>query len=165
MSRAVLYKRSEELKRRFSLYGMLTALFHLVTLLVGAVVYASSNLPVYLSTTAATTSRYGISIFFQSMLTLLSFIMLAVSALLVFLSRATTVRGEFSSSSKLLFSSTVTTGVALIFAVTSLLPPASEIINGMYYVYIAMIIICIALLFYAITLLKGVVNYYAPRRK
>ncbi|RFA92814.1 hypothetical protein [Pyrobaculum aerophilum] len=165
MSRAVLYKRSEELKQRFSLYGLLTSVFHLVTMLVGGVAYASSNLPVYLSLNAAAASGYGTAVFAQSLLVLLSLIILAVSALLVFLSRATTARGEFSSSNKLLFSAVITSGLAFVFALFALIPPASQIINAVYYIFVAMQVACIALISFAFVLLKSVMAYYTPRRK
>lgn len=160
-----MYRRSEEQKQRFSLYGMLTALFHLVTLLAGGVAYASSNLPVYLSMNAAVASGHGTAVFFQSMLALLSFIVLAVSALLIFLSRATTARGEFTSSSKLIYSAIVADALALAFAAASLAPPASGIINSLYYVFIVMAAACIAMALFAVVLLRGVVSYYTPRRK
>lgn len=165
MSRAVLYKRSEELKQRFSLYGILASIFHLVTMLVGGVAYASSNLPVYLSLNAAVASGYGATVFAQSLLVLLSLILLTVSALLIFLSRATTARGEFSSSNKLLFSAIATSGLAFVFALVALAPPASQIVNAVYYVFVAMLVVCIALIAFAFVLLKSVMAYYTPRRK
>ena len=165
MSRAVLYKRSEETKRRYSFYGLLTAIFYLATLLVGAVVYASSELPVYLSMNAAVGSGYGVAVFAQSLLVLLSFIVLAAAALLIFLSRATTARGEFTSSSQLIYSTIAVTAIALAFAASALFPPASNVVNPLHYLYVAMIVAALAMSFYAVVLLKAVVNYYTPRRK
>jgi magnesium-transporting ATPase (P-type) len=165
MSRAVLYKRSEETKRRYSFYGLLTAIFYLATLLVGAVVYASSELPVYLSMNAAVGSRYGVAVFAQSLLVLLSFIVLAAAALLIFLSRATTARGEFTSTNQLIYSTIAVTAIALAFAASALFPPASNVVNPLHYLYVAMIVAALAMSFYAVVLLKAVVNYYTPRRK
>jgi len=165
MSRAVLYKRSEEMKQRYSLYGLFTAVLQLTTLLIGGVVYASSNLPVYLSMNAAVASGYGVTIFTQSLLVLLSFIVLAAAALLLFLSRSTTSRGEFSSSSKLIYSAIATTAMALAFAAAALLPPASNVINPLYYLYVVMIAVVLAMSIYAIALLRAVLSYYTPRRK
>jgi magnesium-transporting ATPase (P-type) len=165
MSRAVLYKRSEETKRRYSFYGLLTAIFYLATLLVGAVVYASSELPVYLSMNAAVTSGYGVAVFAQSLLVLLSFIVLAAAALLIFLSRATTARGEFTSSNQLIYSTIAVTAIALAFAASALFPPASNVVNPLHYLYVAMIAAALAMSLYAVVLLKAVVNYYTPRRK
>jgi magnesium-transporting ATPase (P-type) len=165
MSRAVLYKRSEETKRRYSFYGLFTAIFYLATLLVGAVVYASSELPVYLSMNAAAGSGYGVAVFAQSLLVLLSFIVLAAAALLIFLSRATTARGEFTSSSQLIYSAIAVTAIALAFAASALFPPASNVVNPLHYLYVAMIAAALAMSLYAVVLLKAVVNYYTPRRK
>jgi len=165
MSRAVLYKRSEELKRRYSLYGLFTAVFYLVTMLVGGVAYASSNLPVYLSRNAATASGYGDVIFLQSVLVLISFILLATSALLIFLSRATTSRGEFASSFKLLYLAIATAGIALSFSASAAVPPASGIVGWPLYLYLALIAASLAMTIFAVTILRGVISYYAPRRK
>jgi magnesium-transporting ATPase (P-type) len=165
MSRAVLYKRSEETKRRYSFYGLFTAIFYLATLLVGAVVYASSELPVYLSMNAAAGSGYGVAVFAQSLLVLLSFIVLAAAALLIFLSRATTARGEFTSSSQLIYSAIAVTAIALAFAASALFPPASNVVQPFHYLYVAMIVAALAMSLYAVVLLKAVVNYYTPRRK
>jgi sterol desaturase/sphingolipid hydroxylase (fatty acid hydroxylase superfamily) len=165
MSRAVLYKRSEETKRRYSFYGLLTAIFYLTTLLVGAVVYASSELPVYLSMNAAVTSGYGVAMFVQSLLVLLSFIVLAAAALLIFLSRATTARGEFTSTNQLIYSTIAVTAIALVFAAAALFPPASSVINPLHYLYVVMIAVVLAMAIYAIALLRDVVSYYTPRRK
>lgn len=165
MSRAVLYKRSEETKRRYSFYGLLTAIFYLATLLVGAVVYASSELPVYLSMNAAVGSGYGVAVFAQSLLVLLSFIVLAAAALLIFLSRATTARGEFTSTNQLIYSAIAVTAIALAFAASALFPPASNVVNPFHYLYVAMIAAALAMSLYAVVLLKAVVNYYTPRRK
>jgi len=165
MSRAVLYKRSEETKRRYSFYGLFTAIFYLATLLVGAVVYASSELPVYLSMNAAAGSGYGVAVFAQSLLVLLSFIVLAAAALLIFLSRATTARGEFTSSNQLIYSTIAVTAIALAFAASALFPPASNVVQPFHYLYVAMIVAALAMSLYAVVLLKTVVNYYTPRRK
>jgi magnesium-transporting ATPase (P-type) len=165
MSRAVLYKRSEETKKRYSFYGLITAIFYLATLLVGAVVYASSELPVYLSMNAAVGSGYGVAVFAQSLLVLLSFIVLAAAALLIFLSRATTARGEFTSSNQLIYSAIAVTAIALAFAASALFPPASNVVNPFHYLYVAMIVAALAMSLYAVVLLKAVVNYYTPRRK
>jgi magnesium-transporting ATPase (P-type) len=165
MSRAVLYRRSEETKKRYSFYGLITAIFYLATLLVGAVVYASSELPVYLSMNAAVGSGYGVAVFAQSLLVLLSFIVLAAAALLIFLSRATTARGEFTSTNQLIYSAIATTAIALAFAASALFPPASNVANPLHYLYVAMIVAALAMSFYAVVLLKAVVNYYTPRRK
>lgn len=164
MSRAALYKR-EETKQRFSLYGFLTSIFHLVTMLVGGVAYASSNLPIYLSLNAANASGYGAAIFAQSLLVLLSFVALVASTILVFLSRATTERGEFTSTTKLLYSAIVATGLAFVFALTALAPPAAHVVNPVYYTYVTMVAACIVLVVLAFQLLKSVIAYYAPRRK
>ncbi|MEZ0319813.1 MAG: hypothetical protein ABWK05_07485 [Pyrobaculum sp.] len=165
MSRAALYKKSEELKQRYSLYGLFATVFYLVAVLVGGAVYASTNLPVYLSLNAAYASGYGTSVFVQSLLVLLSFILLATGALLVFLSRATTARGEFTSSTKLIRSSIVVTALAIVFSASALFPPASHIINEFFYLYLVLIIIALGLAAYSTLLLKAVVNYYTPRRK
>lgn len=165
MSRAVLYRRSEETKRRYSFYGLLTAIFYLATLLAGAVVYASSELPVYLSMNAAVGSGYGVAMFVQSLLVLLSFIVLAAAALLIFLSRATTARGEFTSTNQLIYSTIATTAIALAFAAAALFPPASNVVNPFHYLYVAKIAAALAMSLYAVVLLKAVVNYYTPRRK
>ena len=165
MSRAVLYRRSEETKRRYSFYGLIAAIFYLATLQVGAVVYASSELPVYLSMNAAVGSGYGVAVFAQSLLVLLSFIVLAAAALLIFLSRATTARGEFTSTNQLIYSAIAVTAIALAFAASALFPPASNVVNPFHYLYVAMIVAALAMSFYAVVLLKAVVNYYTPRRK
>jgi len=165
MSRAVLYKRSEEAKQRYSFYGLLTAIFYLTTLLVGSVVYASSELPVYLSMNAAVARGYGVAVFTQSLLVLLSFIVLAAAALLIFLSRATTARGEFPSSSKLIYSAIAVTAIALAFAASALFPPASNVISPFHYLYMTMVVAALAMSLYAVALLRAVVNYYTPRRK
>ena len=165
MSRAVLYKRSEETKRRYSFYGFITAIFYLATLLVGAVVYASSELPVYLSMNAAAGSGYGVAVFAQSLLVLLSFIVLAAAALLIFLSRATTARGEFTSTNQLIYSTIAVTAIALAFAASALFPPASNVVQPFHYLYVAMIVAALAMSLYAVVLLKAVINYYTPRRK
>jgi len=153
------------MKQRYSFYGLLTAIFYLAALLVGGVAYAASNLPVYLSVNAAVASGYGMMVFAQSLLVLLSFIVLASGALLIFLSRATTVRGEFSSSGKLLYSAIAAAAIALAFAATALLPPASSIVAEFHYLYIVMIVIALAMSIYAVMLLKAVASYYTPRRK
>lgn len=165
MSRAVLYKRSEMLKQRYSLYGMFAAMFLIVTMLVGGVAYASSNLPVYLSLNAAMASGYGPAIFTQSLLTLLSFVAAVAAAFLVFLSRSTTARGEFASSSRLLYAAITAAGLAFIFASADLAPPASQVLSPLYYAYIAMAAAAVALLVYAVFLLRAVTSYYTPRRK
>lgn len=165
MSRAVLYRRSEEQKQKFSNYGILAVVFYLATLLVGVAIYSSSNLPIYLSMNAAITSGGGVALFTQSLLVLLSFFTLTAASILAFLSRATTTRGEFTSSSKLLYSALALLGVTTVFAVSALLPPASEYINPLYFIYIVLLVVGIAVMLYAIALLRGVVAYYTPRRK
>ncbi|AET33549.1 hypothetical protein [Pyrobaculum ferrireducens] len=165
MSRATLYKRSEESKQRFSFYGLLTSILHLATMLVGGVAYASSNLPIYLSLNAAYASGHGVTVFAQSLLVLLSFVALVASTILMFLSRATTARGEFTSTTKLLYSAAATTGLAFLFALTALAPPAAQVVSPVYYAYVAMVAVCIALVAFAFQLLRSVTAYYAPRRK
>jgi hypothetical protein len=110
-------------------------------------------------------SGYGVAVFAQSLLVLLSFIVLAAAALLIFLSRATTARGEFTSSNQLIYSTIAVTAIALAFAASALFPPASNVVNPLHYLYVAMIAAALAMSLYAVVLLKAVVNYYTPRRK
>ena len=165
MSRAALYKKSEELKQRYSLYGLFATVFYLVAVLVGGAAYASSNLPVYLSLNAAYASGYGTSVFVQSLLVLLSFILLAAGAILMFLSRATTARGEFTSSKRLVYSSIGVTALAIVFSASAIFPPASRVINEFFSLYLVLITAALGLAAYSTLLLKTVVQYYTPRRK
>ncbi|MEM1663301.1 MAG: hypothetical protein QW085_00705 [Pyrobaculum sp.] len=164
MSRAALYRKSEEQKRRYSTYGMFVVVFYLATLLIGAVIYSSSNLPVYLSINAAIASG-GVVLFIQSLLVLLSYITLVAAAVLTFLSRSTTSRGEFTSSRKLLYASLIALGATMVFTTSALAPPAFNYIGGLLLIYVVLLVICIALAFYAIVLLKQIEEYYTPRRK
>jgi len=79
--------------------------------------------------------------------------------------RATTARGEFTSSNQLIYSAIAVTAIALAFAASALFPPASNVVNPLHYLYVAMIVAALAMSFYAVVLLKAVVNYYTPRRK
>jgi hypothetical protein len=166
VSRPRLYQRVQSLKFRFSAYGAFLVILHLISALLGAAAYAFSDLPVYLSATAAATSGYGATIMLQSVSTLVSLVLAIIAAILIFLSRPATARGEFSSSERLLHSAIAITCVAVALAAASLLPPARDMIARLqYYAYLGALSACACASAYALALLRAIVNYYAPRRK
>ncbi|MFN7106286.1 MAG: hypothetical protein ACK4M3_06885 [Pyrobaculum sp.] len=138
----------------------------MATLLVGTIAYTwgGKSLSIYLSLEAATREG-GLALFYQSLLTLLSFIVLIVSTALIFLAKSSTSMGEFSSSKKLIYAAVVTTAIATAFAATAFAPPAAGYINEIYYAYLAMLAAALALSIFGLVLLKDVMKFYTPRRK
>lgn len=129
---------------------MITIVFYLSTVLIGGVAYG--NLKINPSV------EYSLFMYF-------SFIALVAAALLIFLAKNSTAMGEFSSAKKLIYSAMATTAVAIVFTTSALVISGRAFTTELFYVYVALQPVALALSTYLLMSLRGVVAYYTPRRK